>query len=437
MTAIALPGRSATSDRPWYAPLFFCGLFVLALLALTLGHAVIQPSETLVVGTAVDRRALVRFHEIELQGATAFRWSEPQAAVFLYGFDGRPALVTLRLAAARPPELSPVTLTIRSEGAVIGNVPVGVDWRRYHLLVPTNRNGDTPVVLETAEFSAGGDDTRLIGVALSAVASRFTVAAGLFPPFVRSVFLLSLPLIAALGIWRWRRNLSVAAAVTLPLLLLVVWAAAYPALAGYWLPTLLWPGWPLIPLLLLAGWPWFVRAGRGAIALVQGRCWLSGCGAVVALLALCGVWLGLPLWLAVVGVLGGTLLALAARAGGILGSGTGIVPVAVSRGELLAVAAISALALGLRFVNLGEQPLGLWRDEARHGLLALQIWQEPSFRPIYVVEGADLPALLFYLMAPLVGLFGPELWTARFTSALAGALTPLALWWAVRPLLGP
>jgi 4-amino-4-deoxy-L-arabinose transferase-like glycosyltransferase len=108
----------------------------------------------------------------------------------------------------------------------------------------------------------------------------------------------------------------------------------------------------------------------------------------------------------------------------------------IGRSELLLLAAIVGLALALRLFNLDGQPLGLWRDESRHGLQALRIWQDPSYRPIYVVEGADLPALIFYLMAPVVAMFGPEAWSARLVSALAGGLTPLALWWAARPLIG-
>jgi 4-amino-4-deoxy-L-arabinose transferase-like glycosyltransferase len=94
------------------------------------------------------------------------------------------------------------------------------------------------------------------------------------------------------------------------------------------------------------------------------------------------------------------------------------------------------MALALRLYNLGGQPAGLWRDESRHGLQALQIWSDPSYRPVYVAEGADLPALLFYLMAPVVGLLGPQVWSDRLVSAVIGGLTPLAVFWAASPLIG-
>jgi 4-amino-4-deoxy-L-arabinose transferase-like glycosyltransferase len=410
------------------------------LLALMLVQLAVQPPPTLIVGLDQDRRALVRFHAVEFQDETAYRWSEPRAAIFLYGFEGRRAIVTLRMAAARPPELSPVIVAMQAAGRPIGQVAVGIDWRRYHVLTPTEANGETPLQLDTAEFSAGGADTRLLGVALSAVGSRSTTEMALLPPFSRSVFLVSLPLLAALAAWRWRRALDTAALVAAPLLLLISWAAAYPAAGGYWLPTLMWPWWPLLPLLLLIGWPWFVAVWRTLVISMQGRRWPAVFGLALALLALYGVRLGLPHWFATFTILGGVLLALVALN---FGQQLDAIWLNASRStrigvaEWLLIAAITALALALRFFNLDAQPLGLWRDEARHGLLALQIWQDAGFRPVYVVEGADLPALLFYLMAPIVGFFGPELWSARFVAAFIGAFTPLALWWAVRPLLGP
>ena len=39
------------------------------------------------------------------------------------------------------------------------------------------------------------------------------------------------------------------------------------------------------------------------------------------------------------------------------------------------------LALALRMWDLGGLPFGLWRDEARHGLVALRILDDPDYRP--------------------------------------------------------
>ena len=42
----------------------------------------------------------------------------------------------------------------------------------------------------------------------------------------------------------------------------------------------------------------------------------------------------------------------------------------------------------------------------RHGLLALRILNDRSYRPVYVPNVADIPALLFYLAAVPIQLFG-------------------------------
>ncbi|MEP7191146.1 MAG: glycosyltransferase family 39 protein, partial [Roseiflexaceae bacterium] len=107
-----------------------------------------------------------------------------------------------------------------------------------------------------------------------------------------------------------------------------------------------------------------------------------------------------------------------------------------SRVPVLALIAGSLLVLAWRLYGLDQLPFGLWRDEARHGLLALRILHDPQFRPVYVAGVADIPALLFYLDALPIGLFGPHPWTVRLVPALAGLLTPLALYWLVLPVFG-
>src|SRR3954464_1816862 len=90
------------------------------------------------------------------------------------------------------------------------------------------------------------------------------------------------------------------------------------------------------------------------------------------------------------------------------------------RSVALALTAITLLALALRLPGLDALPLGMWRDEARHGLLALRILNDRSYRPVYVPNVADIPALLFYLAAVPIALFGAHPWTIRLIPALAG-----------------
>ncbi|HWQ12167.1 MAG TPA: hypothetical protein VNL77_05170, partial [Roseiflexaceae bacterium] len=395
-------------------------LLAASLAALLAGTRLADPAQRVPVAPG-DERALVGFHERERNPLGAYRWSRPGAALFLYGFDGRPALVTLRLNASRPPDAPPATLAPHVGERSLGMFAVETAWRRYHLLAPTNPTGDTALYLDGSTFRPAGDE-RDLGVALSAAVARPAVAGGGTPPLQRAIFLVTLPVLAWLALrladkrrvthdarrtthpegapggagydqrreaWHRRWSLVVGRrsfAAGLALTPLVAWAAARPAEAGYWLPTFGWPWWPFVPLALLlivacsvqrAAWRWSYPHA-----------------------AICNRQSAIP-W----------------------------------EGWLLA--GITLLALGLRLYGLGELPQGLWRDEARHGLIALEIWRDPAYRPVYVVQGADLPALLFYLMAPAVGLLGPGVASARLVSALAGAFTPLALWWAARPLVGP
>jgi 4-amino-4-deoxy-L-arabinose transferase-like glycosyltransferase len=217
----------------------------------------------------------------------------------------------------------------------------------------------------------------------------------------------------------------------------VGWAAANPTEGSYWLPTLAWPWVPLVPLALLLAAPWLPGWWGTARTWAAERNWLQSAGLGLALFALLALRSGLPagLAMALVGVgVFAVLLGWSAGVGPAERAGTQRLIGSPNHRIILAV--ILLIAFVLRFYNLDGQPLGLWRDESRHGLQALQIWQDPNYRPIYVVEGADLPALIFYLMAPVVGVFGPHAWSDRLVSALAGSLTPLAMWWAARPLLG-
>ncbi|NTU86181.1 MAG: hypothetical protein HGA45_43775, partial [Chloroflexales bacterium] len=137
--------------------------------------------------------------------------------------------------------------------------------------------------------------------------------------------------------------------------------------------------------------------------------------------------------LAVVG-----LLALTAAPGG-LGASVWDAPAwdLGRRRALLALGAIFLLALALRLFRLDQLPFGLWRDEARHGLVALHIAEDPSYRPVYVLDlRVHLPGLGLYPFAVALRLFGVHLWTLRAATALAGALTVLPLYAVAARLSG-
>jgi 4-amino-4-deoxy-L-arabinose transferase-like glycosyltransferase len=422
--ARGLPLAMAGGAVPW--------LLLAATLALiALGSLLARPGVDMAAEDPAAGRTLVRFFGVEANETDSYRWSEPLAGVFLYGYDGRPALVTLRLTAPRPGGAAAVTVTARAGDRALGQFRIEGGWRRYRLLAPSSPAGESALLLETPAF-VPADDPRELGFALSHVRVGPAGSAP-WPAPVRAAFLLALPLLGWLLLGRLGAPQWAATGAGALLTLAAGWAAAYPTASSYWLPTLGWPWWPLAPLALLLGWP------RLRHVLAAGRAWIDSrpmaawAGIGLAFAAIIGMRLGLP-WPLGMGLLAAGAWAGLSNAACSMQHAESTVP--TSRLWLLAILAVTALATFLRLYNLDGQPGALWRDESRHGLQALRIWSDPSYRPVYVVEGADLPALLFYLMAPVLGLLGPHAWSARLVSALAGALTPLALYWAGSPLIG-
>ncbi len=436
-TTVAV-GSGALLPSRRTAPLFLVApaLLLLTLGLLLAGAAVARPGVALRADDPAATRTLVRFYGVEQNATDSYRWSEPLAGVFLYGYEGRPALVTLRLAAPRPPGVAPADVTARAGDTALGRFVVGGDWRRYQIVAPTRPAGESALLLETPGFVPEGDP-RELGFALSAVSVAPTgVEQGL--PLVRALFLLALPLLGWLLLIRLGAPAWAALAAGALLAAVVGWAAAFPTEAGYWLPTLGWPWVPTLPLLLLAAWPQ-LGASLGTVrARIAARPVFGWVGLAIAFAAVIGMRAGLP-WPLGMGLMAGGVWA-GMQAGMQYATGNSQQAEAGVKRRSLAVplvlGAVVVVALFLRLWNLDGQPAGLWRDESRHGLQALRIWSDPSYRPIYVVEGADLPALLFYLMAPVLALLGPHAWSVRLVSAVAGALTPLALYWAAAPMLG-
>lgn len=431
----AAPAREAA--RWWRAFVAPLGLALLTLVLIFAGAAVARPGASFAADDPEARRALVRFYGVEQNPTDTYRWSEPLAGVFLYGYEGRPAIVTLRLAAPRPEGAPATRVEARAGGVELGAFEVGAAWREYRILAPTTAAGESALLLETPAFVPDGDP-RELGFALSH--GRIGPAgASPWPMPVRAAYLLALPLIGWLLLVRLGALRPAALAAGLALALVAGWAAADPTTSGYWLPTLGWPWVPALPLLLLAAWPRVAPALAAARARLEAQPALGCGGLAVAFGAVVGMRVGLP-WPVGMGLLAGGVWA----GLGLFGSADGadgadraeLVLGRRTRDVTLLLGGVVGVALFLRFVNLDGQPAGLWRDESRHGLQALRIWSDPSYRPVYVVEGADLPALLFYLMAPVLGVLGPHPWSARLVSALAGALTPLALYWAGAPMLG-
>ncbi len=110
-------------------------------------------------------------------------------------------------------------------------------------------------------------------------------------------------------------------------------------------------------------------------------------------------------------------------------------PLPFTRADAVALAAIVALALALRLWRLGEVPPGLHVDEAHNGVDALAILR--GARPIYLAGNNGREALLSYLQAVTVGLFGPTPAALRLASAVAGTAAVAVAYGLARALPSP
>lgn len=121
--------------------------------------------------------------------------------------------------------------------------------------------------------------------------------------------------------------------------------------------------------------------------------------------------------------------------------------------ESAAVLLIVLLAAALRLLWLDIAPPGLFRDEAEKGYTALQLWEtgrhgipgaaDPLVSapmPLFIETFAghdQTSAIYHYLAAPIVGVFGLDVWTTRLPAALAGILAVGLLYGFFRREIGP
>lgn len=414
--------------RTWLLDLALLGVAVAAIIIAATWLA--RPTLTIQAADADARRYLGAFWAKEQNATDTYRWAQPDAQLRLFGFEQRgPLLVRVRLSASRPANQPLVQLTLTNIEPAL-RFTLGREWREYTLLLPAPpHDAEGRLLALHSLVDPPYAESRPLGFALSSISvvAHPLTPADRLPDGGRLAFLV---LLAATIYGALRRRLARRPAFALVLagaLALGAWMLVAPIAAGYWLPNL-WLALALAWLALLA--PLLLRAVHprlpAGLAVGAG---LLALGLAQALLPLQQGWLGVLGWPLL--LLGGMLLAAALPS---------VPPAAAQpvarRTVLAALALITLVALGLRLLGLDALPLGMWRDEARHGLLALRILHDPAYRPVYVPGMADLPAGLFYLVAPAIGLFGPEPWAVRLMPALCGALTPLALYWAARPLFG-
>ncbi len=100
--------------------------------------------------------------------------------------------------------------------------------------------------------------------------------------------------------------------------------------------------------------------------------------------------------------------------------------------------ALLLVAFGLgcfyRLYQIDSAPWGVWFDEAQNGLVAQRILNEPSYRPVFVSELSQLPALFFYAFAASIKLFGLNVVAVRLVTTVAGLLTLVFVYLLAREL---
>lgn len=415
---------------------------MLLVCALCLGAALAPRELRFDAGTAEAIRYLGGFWAAETNGRDQYRWSRDESTIRLFGLEAdAPVVLRLRLSAARPLGEPWAQLTLDAGRALPPFEVAPTPWRRYEVLLPPPpRDAEARVVVLRSATALIGDDPRDLGVALSHLEAR-QLPRSLrehLPDSGRALFLVALGVLGFVVLRQVVPRPRLLLLYVLSAALVLSWSAAsIPAELAFWLPNL----W----LLLAAGWlavavPALLHRVRPALTTAHLDSLVGGGLAAVAIATLL-----LPLQRTATDSIGWSLLV---AGGGLLGVGLsardpvpdGGASTIRPRSPLLRppfiLLGMTLLALLLRLVMLNELPIGLWRDEARHGLLALRILDDPGFRPVYVPIVADLPALLFYLAAGAIDVLGTHIWTVRLVSALAGALMAPALYFAARPLVG-
>ena len=437
-------------------------------------------------------RNLWGFYRPEPGMGAIFRWSGPQARILLHGAPSVATQLTLRMSGERLVAQGTPQVSLSGGTTRLAAFDVVPGWRIYHVLLPPGAAATLTGVAQRIDLSSATSlpgsshtarDYRPLGLPLDwlriaplkrdladalarslllcwaiglAAASAAWIARLARPQATRLPTFLSVATIAILGGglvgWAWRDSYSLAWALpptpwALGLLSLLLGVAVLkPWDFSSSAPSPLAPlppgergdsaaGRLRLPLSRAGRGGWGVRAEQRWISYVKGIRALpipSGPIAVTGLGVLAvaqgalnsQVSVGPAIILALVGL----LLLLVSPSG--LGAGLGVAAADSDRRQAsILLGLIVILAFGLRLSQITSLPLGLWRDEARHGLAALRINSDPLYRPVYIDEGrVNMPALTIYFFAMAIKVLGVHLWTMRLITALAGVLTLLPLY---------
>jgi hypothetical protein len=175
---------------PWLGP---AALLVLATaLAVALGLTLARPALHVAAAGEQATDTLVNFGPLEANDQVSYRWSLPRSELALAGLERSPVLLTLHMAAPRPPAAPPAATFLADDRWQSGEFVVGGEWRRYHLLLPPVEGA---LKLRTTPFVPSENDQRRLGVAVTALDASPTA---LTPPARTALAILGIPRLATL-----------------------------------------------------------------------------------------------------------------------------------------------------------------------------------------------------------------------------------------------
>lgn len=350
------------------------------------------------IGQSGDTRFVDGFFLPERESGVTFRWSGPKARLLLHGAGVKSFTLDMRIfsassTAAEDSQHLRLVPDTRQDNQAVADfaLPATGTWRIYRVLIPAHAvvdaGGNTiPLKFQHATYRPGRNDGRDLGVPVDWIrpVPMKTATVSLGGPLLRALLIVwGLGIFAAIllrldttpaAYWQHprRRVLSVYLPFTGVAAALLWWTWSNPYTLAWTLPSIPW-SLALVTLLLIV---WGRNAGFGSWEIVEPS------------------------------------------------DGSFII-----RRSSLILLLIFLLALGLRLYRIDNLPYGLWRDEARHGMIALRMLEDPSYRPVYIArDGVNMPAAGLYPFALALQALGIHAWSMRVVTALAGALTIFPLY---------
>jgi dolichyl-phosphate-mannose-protein mannosyltransferase len=401
-------------------------------------------------GDTRARHALRSFGPPVTKQQRAGRWSRPDSVIVLHGVGAGDSVLALQVAGGTSGRPQSVSLAPVDDGRRVdldpGTFAVSPDWREYSVRLKV---ASWPPSVEPVELSLrstpyrrgadGGDlGVRVAGLSLQpvgGVVGRFAAAA----PAV-ALWTWALALVAVLATRGARRLATTgrpdrAGAVVVGIAGLILSAFAWrdPYGLAWTLPP------PVVSLALVTLALLLAREGgarAGAVSAERGSPGREAWAWALALGALAVLYVQRAGFRPALFLLAGAVawqLARLHRAGEPPESRAGVLS---SSGLWLGMTLVALIALAMRFTHIRELPYGLWRDEARYGLVALRMIENPAYRPAYVPEVVSLPGLGLQMLGMGLRVWGIASWSMRTIPAFAGALTVIPLFGLARRLTG-